>query len=592
MPGENTFDVRIAHSSPLFTATPLTGNRTTGWSILCAASGYPCDGIDESAVYTTLAGAKISLQFWGSRIEVRGNVTNGMSLTWEIDGSARTPDANGAVTESANAVGQPLGQGLLGVFSGLDSSKMHTLLMMTKADLPSAVMAFEGAVVTVGTRVAGGTTTLQYLDDTDPKFQYTQTPGGWAQYPHYDSPAFNITLPPGVTNKTFHCAEVPGESASLNFKGTQVLLYGPCYASNGAYTITLNNQDPVVYNASINAYSAPRVESVAQACLRYMSPPLDPDKLHYVSIANADQGRQTNLDWALVVESSGGGYLQGGSKAKSNVGAIAGAVVGTVALLLALAALWFVIRRRRQRVKRVVAHTASDEDSYDRKITNLDLLSTPIDTPILLSDEQKARTLTNPSHASSGSQSNMTSFRRIEPFELPPLVDGARNTGGKAGSAGLSPHSASSGGMQAQLEAAIANGHPTTVESAGIAVVDVPAREEAREHQDVLPPAPTQPSSSAPVPSVPSDAPQSASVPAESSHARAISQPDSQTSAVPDLSQISSDVNRILVQLGQIRRRTDSNANGAQRDTEGMSDLDEDDMPVEAPPQYGKHRRV
>lgn len=97
----------------------------------------------------------MSLQFWGSRIEVRGNATNGMSLTWELDGSARTPDANGAVTESANVVGQPLGQGLLGVFSGLDSSKMHTLLMTTKLDLPSGVTALEGAVVTVGTGVAG-----------------------------------------------------------------------------------------------------------------------------------------------------------------------------------------------------------------------------------------------------------------------------------------------------------------------------------------------------------------------------------------------------------------------------------------------------
>lgn len=182
MPQENTFDVvstarrspikpanpdhaltpysiyfaqRIAHSSPLFTASPLTGNRTTGWATLCTASGYPCDGIDQSAVFTAMADATMSLQFWGSRIEVRGNVTGGMSLAWELDGSSRTPDANGAVTESANAVGEPLGSGLLGVFSGLDSNTVHNLQITTKRDLPSAVVAFEGVVVTVGTGVAG-----------------------------------------------------------------------------------------------------------------------------------------------------------------------------------------------------------------------------------------------------------------------------------------------------------------------------------------------------------------------------------------------------------------------------------------------------
>lgn len=452
--------------------------------------------------------------------------------------------------------------------------------------------------------------TQQYLDDTDPKFQYTQTPGGWAEYPEYESPAFNITLPPGVTGKKFHSVKVPGESVSLNFKGkrpmsysvpagnltpipgTQVLLYGPCYAHNGAYTVTLDNQDPVQYNASVNAYSAPQVASVSQACLRYMSPPLDPDKLHYVSMANADQGRETNLDWALVVESSGGGHLQGGNNAKSNTGAIAGAVAGTVALLLALAALWFVVRRRRQRVKRVVGHNAPDDDSDDRKMTNLDLLSTPIDAPILLSDEHETKTLTNPSHASSGSQGNIRSFRRIEPFELPPLVDGARSTGGKAGSVGaLSPHSASSGDMQAQQEAAMAIRRAPAPETAGVAATGVPGREETGEHQGAPSSAPTQPLS-APAASAPSDSSQRDSVPVASSHSRATSQPDSQAPVVPDLSQISSDVNRILAQLGQIRRGADPNVNGAQRDNEGMSELDEDDMPAEAPPQYGKHRRV
>ena len=66
-----------------------------------------------------------------------------------------------------------------------------------------------------------------------------------------------------------------------------MLIYGPCYSSNGAYAITLDQQEAVLYNASTNAYSAPNVASVAGSCLRYMSPPLSPDHLHYVNMANA-----------------------------------------------------------------------------------------------------------------------------------------------------------------------------------------------------------------------------------------------------------------------------------------------------------------
>jgi hypothetical protein len=101
------------------------------------------------------ADATMGLTFWGSRIEVRGNATGGMELAWELDGSTRTPDAGAVSAESSNVVGERLGDGLLGVFGGLDSGKMHTLKMTTRPGLASAVMAFEGAVVTVGTGVAG-----------------------------------------------------------------------------------------------------------------------------------------------------------------------------------------------------------------------------------------------------------------------------------------------------------------------------------------------------------------------------------------------------------------------------------------------------
>ncbi|KAG8745047.1 hypothetical protein FRC10_009021 [Ceratobasidium sp. 414] len=576
MSQEDTFDVRIAHSSPLFTASPVTGDRTTGWATLCTASGYPCDAPDQSAVYTSLANATMELSFWGSRIEVRGNATGGMELAWELDGNAKTPDVGATTTERPGAIGEKLGSGFLGVFGGLDSGKMHTLRIITRPGLPSAVMAFEGAVVTVGTGVVGGTLTPSFLDDNDPMLKYTQT--GWARYGEYTSHDFNITLPEGVTNGKFQCSKDPGTSR-LGPR-TQVLLYGPCYASNGAYTINLDNEPPVVYNASINAYSAPKAASVAGACLRYISPPLAADKLHYVSMANADKDRETNLDWVVVIGSPGGQPVSIKSikpKTKSNIGAIAGAVAGSVALLLALLALLFFIRRRRHKAKRV---TMADDASEDRKSTPLDLLSAQADLQSL-SSEHKPSVLVSPSHGSGGSQGNERNYRWIEPFELPPLVDGVGNaSGGKATS-----RTATSGGETSGAEASTSVPSPQQDTSVGS-----PARA-----------ASTRTASPPPVgahASQPSTAPQpSSGLPSNTSRptlglVTTTSNASAQPRPVPDLSQISSDVNRILAQLGQIRRRADSNAPNGLDSVRSPVGGDEDDPPVDAPPEYGKHRRV
>jgi hypothetical protein len=60
---------------------------------------------------------------------------------------------------------------------------------------------------------------MAYLDDDDPALEYSQTPGGWARYNEYESPAFNITQPEGVTNRMFQSTKVLGESVTMNFNG-------------------------------------------------------------------------------------------------------------------------------------------------------------------------------------------------------------------------------------------------------------------------------------------------------------------------------------------------------------------------------------
>ncbi|KAJ1302785.1 hypothetical protein OPQ81_003092 [Rhizoctonia solani] len=560
MSDEHSFDVRIAHTSPLFTALPLTGSRATGWTTTCTASGYPCDGLGQSSVSTSKADATMSLNFWGSRIEIRGTLTGGMELGWELDGSSRSPNGEQVSKEGSTVVGQPLDPEILAVFEGLDSNKAHTLKLTTRPTLPSAVVNFKGVVVTVGTGITGGTMAMTYLDDDSPALEYSQTPGGWARYGEYESSAFNITQPEGVTNRKFQSTKMPGESVSMNFNGTQVLIYGPCYSSNGAYAITLDQQEAVLYNASTNAYSVPHAASVAGACLRYMSPPLSPDRLHYISMANADQGRETNLDWVLVVGESGGQSISDGqNQKKHNVSAIAGAVAGSVALLLALASL------------------CSDEN----KSKAVDLLATESDIPKLLDGDRQ--TNANPSHTST----NLSTFRRVEPFELPPLVDYANGS-----------KNSSSGGSVSSNQAPPRTSAPRD-SIASIPMVQMATTGPAEVHP-VSPPLPVSvpdPAPQMPTPVVqpvtqthhpePSASSSSAAAPQDAAGPQ-INQsqaPYANPGAAPDLSQISSDVNRILIQLGEIRRK-------GQRGYSGGGLQEEEDIPEGAPPEYGKHRRA
>ncbi|CAE6467968.1 unnamed protein product [Rhizoctonia solani] len=576
MPDEHSFDVRIAHTSPLFTALPITGNQETGWATACTASGYPCDGLGQSSVSTAKADATMSLGFWGSRIEVRGRLIGGMNLDWELDGSSRSPNGEQVSKEGSVVIGQPLDPEVLAVFEGLDSSKAHTLKFTTRPSLPSAIATFKGAVVTVGTGITGGSISMTYLDDDNSVLEYSQTPGGWARYNEYESPAFNITQPEGVTNRKFQSTKVLRESVSMNFNGTQVLIYGPCYSSNGAYTITLDQQEVVIHNASINAYSAPNAASVAGACLRYMSPPLSPDRLHYVNMANADQGRETNLDWVLVVGESGGQSISDGeNKQKHNVSAIAGAVAGSVALLLALAALWWVLRYRRRRVRKVNVRASSRDSSDEYKAKAVDLLSSESNIPKLLDGERQTNVLTNPSHTSG----NSTTFQRVEPFELPPIVDNARSP--KA----LSVHSSSVSSTQLPQ---MASAPSDSTMSIPMVQMTTARSTEAHTVSPLQTPAPalishmpipvvqpaTNPHRSEPSTPLPSAAgPSGAAQPqinqSQPSHAN--------PGATPDLSQISSDVNRILAQLGQIRRK-------GQRGYSGGELQEEDDIPEGRPP--------
>ncbi|CAE6442783.1 hypothetical protein ACGC1H_007582 [Rhizoctonia solani] len=585
MPDEHSFDVRIAHASPLFTALPLSGNRESGWTTSCTASGYPCDGLGQSSVSTAKADATMSLNFWGSRIEVRGRLSGGMSLDWELDGSGRLPNGEQVSKEGSIVVGEPLDPEVLAVFEGLDSSKEHTLKLTTRSNLPGAIVTFKGAVVTVGTGIIGGSLSMSYLDDDNPALEYSQTPGGWARYNEYESPAFNITQPEGVTNRKFQSTKMPGESVSMNFNGTQVLIYGPCYSSNGAYAITLDQQEAIVYNASTNAYSQPNAASVAGACLRYMSPPLSPDRLHYINMANADQGRETNLDWVLVVGESGGQSISDGqNKQKHNVSAIAGAVAGSVALLLALAVLWCVVRYRRRRVKNVNIRRASRDSSDEREVKGVDLLSSESNIPRLLDGERQANGLTNSSHTSS----NSVAFQRVEPFELPPLVDNAKTRKGMSTSGSsvsstpvpqnpLAPHDSTISIPMVQMTAT----RPTEVNAVS-PVPQTPAQVPAPSMAvPVVQPAAHNHSPEPPASSSSAANPQDAARPQINQ-----SQPvQANSGATPDLSQISSDVNRILAQLGQIRRE-------GQRGSPGGDLQEEDDIPEGEPPEYGKHRRI
>ncbi|KAG8688164.1 hypothetical protein FRC11_005954 [Ceratobasidium sp. 423] len=135
---------------------------------------------------------------------------------------------------------------------------------------------------------------------------------------------------------------VGGATASVQFQGNAVYLYGGTLDDHGTFNVQIDDHNPVGLNGSTNGYH-PRV-------LLYYADGLGSGN-HKLTVTNTQNDRYLDVDYIQVLQSSSpneASLSNPGGKARTPI--IAGTVCGVVVgLAWIIAAVWWFMRRRNRR---------------------------------------------------------------------------------------------------------------------------------------------------------------------------------------------------------------------------------------------------
>ncbi|KAJ1300305.1 hypothetical protein OPQ81_005127 [Rhizoctonia solani] len=133
-------------------------------------------------------------------------------------------------------------------------------------------------------------------------------------------------------NSTTHMTNTPGETATLNFRGPEISLYGGVGPAFGTFRVQVDSREPVVLNAT-TGFNHPPLTLFTTSGLG--------DGYHTLSITNLEGGKTLTIDYAEYIRTSSPGGSNTGL-----IGGVVGGVIGALAVLAVLA--WNFIRRRKR----------------------------------------------------------------------------------------------------------------------------------------------------------------------------------------------------------------------------------------------------
>ncbi|KAG8800687.1 hypothetical protein FRC16_002287 [Serendipita sp. 398] len=322
----------IDDSSPVIRYTPnptfavnIFPDPLLNWSPVCGAidASERCD--DHSAHVTGLDGAKFALSFFGTGINLFGNLTLGTTFSMNIDGNTVSNGLSG---------GEGADSQILAKVSGL-SPALHTLILtVKKGEDIRGLFTFDYAQILVGNATSFNRTVIDAFSDqlrlgpAEPRYLLVypsfsafsiNSPRSEADNSHSSESwnrygGYNASVPDGVNFSSFRATDVMGANVYAAFKGSTLFYYGPCYTASHAYTVSLDggaNSQPVQLNASV-----PFTQVVAR-CLRYYSGGLSTQISdsgsqieHEILITNSQDKKWLTIHWLemwdfQLVESTG-----------------------------------------------------------------------------------------------------------------------------------------------------------------------------------------------------------------------------------------------------------------------------------------------
>ncbi|KAJ7109787.1 hypothetical protein C8R44DRAFT_262934 [Mycena epipterygia] len=252
----------IEDTSPFLTYTPYADGSnsglTKGWEPWYTVSGFISQngegGAGDSYHLTSLEGASVHLQFYGTAVYLYGANATNSSYDVTLDNTAYTPSS--------------LTSDLLFSITNLTEGT-HSVILTAKPTSSSQQLAFDRAVIS--TPLVNNTTPAElFYDNTDiSMLKYT---GAWSSSTAQGIPNASVTHP---WQETFDAGASVAMDIGLGAVG--VSFWGMANWGNWLYNVSIDGTE--------NTYNGSTFWKVPDSLLFYQGG-LDPTKNHTVSITN------------------------------------------------------------------------------------------------------------------------------------------------------------------------------------------------------------------------------------------------------------------------------------------------------------------
>ncbi|KAG8730937.1 hypothetical protein FRC12_019991 [Ceratobasidium sp. 428] len=296
------FPVAVPLTSTLFHAAPFTSNASTGWA-------SNCNECANSVWSTSAPQSSLNFNFWGWDVAFDGQVQGSMNVKFILDGLETT-------LNPAN--------GTLFAIKDLDNLKEHSLSLTVQSAEPGSSLSVNQARINAST----------FSDDTFPFAQW-ELPSNdgainWSGFTQQPSAA-------GSFSPATYVSSGVGNTGSMTYNGSTVIIYGPCSPTSGLLKVSIDNQDTQTVNTSSPITSS--------NCILYQSRGYSALALHTLSFSSESDAPVSinHLSFFRVLEhsDSGDGVAPG---------AIVGGVIGGI-VLIAILIVAYSMRSRKTRQK-------------------------------------------------------------------------------------------------------------------------------------------------------------------------------------------------------------------------------------------------
>ncbi|CAE6463706.1 hypothetical protein ACGC1H_005360 [Rhizoctonia solani] len=243
------FPFNVTPASPPFHLSPTTSNISQGWVPSCSTS----DCVPTASWSTSSIGATLTFLFWGWDVVFDGNVKGNMSI--EILRNGEKDIWNPSEDALFSRHGLPL-----------DDEQLQNITLKVLDASPNAELIIKQARVNGSSFVDALWSTDRWITPSDDaRLSYT----GFVQQASLVH----------AGSQTTYVSSKAGDTMSMQFNGSTLLIHGPCGPRNGLMKVTIDDQEGTVNTSK---------PITSDDCLLFQAWGFSRTKIHNLLVENTD----------------------------------------------------------------------------------------------------------------------------------------------------------------------------------------------------------------------------------------------------------------------------------------------------------------